>query len=159
MSHLSHLLALNLPVRAIQEATNDSGLLLQISQIGAAKARAMKSGSGAFDVDDFVARLITYMGGRKPVSPVGDEDEEEDESEYDAGGAPLDWERIARRALAKSRRVPAMDFMCVLTIYWRYAIRSSCSKTFVNFVRHSKNWLRFMAGCPFSPPPDPGVSD
>ncbi|KAI0808035.1 Nse4 C-terminal-domain-containing protein [Fomes fomentarius] len=98
-------------VRAIQEATNDSGLLLQISQIGAAKARAMKSGSGAFDVDDFVARLITYMGGRKPVSPVGDGDEEEDESEYDAAGAPLDWERIARRALSKSRRVPAMDFM------------------------------------------------
>ncbi|KAI0740474.1 Nse4 C-terminal-domain-containing protein [Earliella scabrosa] len=96
-------------VRAINEATNDSGLLLQISQIGAAKARAMKSGSGAFDVDDFVARLITYMGGRKPVSPARDGDE--DESEYDAGGAPLDWERIARRALAKSRRVPAMDFM------------------------------------------------
>ena len=73
----------------------------------------MKSGSGAFDVDDFVARLITYMGGRKPVSPARDGDE--DESEYDAGGAPLDWERIARRALAKSRRVPAMDFMCVFS--------------------------------------------
>ncbi len=76
----------------------------------AAKARAMKSGSGAFDVDDFVARLITYMGGRKPLTPVGD-NEEEDTSEYDAGGAPLDWERIGRRALAKSKRVPVMDFM------------------------------------------------
>ena len=99
-------------VRAISEATNDSALLLHISNFGAARARAMKSGSGAFDVDDFVARLITYMGGRKPLSPVGDE-EEEDTSEYDAGGAPLDWERIGRRALAKSKRVPVMDFMCV----------------------------------------------
>ncbi|KAH9895829.1 Nse4 C-terminal-domain-containing protein [Cubamyces lactineus] len=96
-------------VQAVSEATNDSGLLVTISQIGAAKARAMKSGSGAFDVEDFVARLITYMGGRKPVSPADDEDEE-DQSEYNEG-APLDWERIARRALAKSRRVPAMDFM------------------------------------------------
>ncbi|KAI0631545.1 Nse4 C-terminal-domain-containing protein [Trametes polyzona] len=95
-------------VKAINEATKDSNLLVRFSNISAAKARAMKSGSGAFDVDDFVARLITYMGGRKPVSPAGGEDE--DESEYDAG-APLDWERIARRALAKSRRVPAMDFM------------------------------------------------
>ncbi|KAI0764164.1 Nse4 C-terminal-domain-containing protein [Trametes elegans] len=96
-------------VQGINEATNDSGLLLQISQISAAKARAMKSGSGAFDVEDFVARLITFMGGRKPVTPT-DDDNDEDESEYDEG-APLDWERIARRALAKSRRVPAMDFM------------------------------------------------
>ena len=98
-------------MQGINEATNDSNLLLQISQIGAAKARAMKSGSGAFDTDDFVARLITYMGGRKHASPAT-VNEDEDESEYeDAGGAPLDWERIARRALAKSRRVPAMDFM------------------------------------------------
>ncbi|KAI0643239.1 Nse4 C-terminal-domain-containing protein [Trametes meyenii] len=97
-------------VKAINEATKDSGLLLTISQIGAAKARAMKSGSGAFDVDDFVARLITYMGGRKPIASVDDGEEDEEESEYDAG-APLDWEKIGRRALAKSRRVPAMDFM------------------------------------------------
>ncbi|KAI0819742.1 Nse4 C-terminal-domain-containing protein [Trametes gibbosa] len=97
-------------VQAINEATKDSNLLVRFSEISAAKARAMKSGSGAFDVDDFVARLITYMGGRKPVSPADDEDEDEEESEYHAG-APLDWERIGRRALAKSRRVPAMDFI------------------------------------------------
>ncbi|KAI8995232.1 Nse4 C-terminal-domain-containing protein [Trametes punicea] len=97
-------------VQGINEATNDSGLLVTISHISAAKARAMKSGSVAFDVDDFVARLITYMGGRKPVSLADGADEDEDTSEYDEG-APLDWERIARRALAKSRRVPAIDFM------------------------------------------------
>ncbi len=73
----------------------------------------MKSGSGEFDVDDFVARLITYMGGRKPLAPIGDIDEEVVASEHDAAGAPLDWERIARRALANSKRVPIMDFMYV----------------------------------------------
>ncbi|CDO75935.1 hypothetical protein BN946_scf184873.g24 [Trametes cinnabarina] len=100
-------------VQGINEATNDSGLLVIFSQISAAKARAMKSGSSAFDVDDFVARLITYMGGRKPVTPADDADDYEDGSEYNEG-APLDWEKIARRALAKSRRVPAMDFMLIV---------------------------------------------
>ncbi|RDX45716.1 hypothetical protein OH76DRAFT_1486036 [Lentinus brumalis] len=98
-------------VRAIKEATHDSALLVHISNFGATRARAMKSGSGAFDVDDFVARLITYMGGRKPLAPIGDIDEEVVASEHDAAGAPLDWERIARRALANSKRVPIMDFM------------------------------------------------
>lgn len=102
-------------VQDIPGATNDSGLLVHISQISAAKARAMKSGSGAFDVDDFVARLITYMGGRKPFSPAVGDDDGDDDDDYDEGGAPLDWERIGRRALAKSRRVPAMDFMCVVS--------------------------------------------
>ncbi|OBZ72806.1 Non-structural maintenance of chromosome element 4 [Grifola frondosa] len=96
-------------VKGIGEATRDSNLLLKATQWGAAKARAMKSGSGGFDVDDFVARLITFMGGRRDVSIADDSDAEEYEDDY--AGGPLDWERIGRRALAKSRRVPAMDFM------------------------------------------------
>ena len=72
----------------------------------------MKSGSGAFDTDDFVARLITFMGGRKPAAPSRLDDEDEDDgSEFDGGDAPLNWERLGRRVLARSRRVPAMDFM------------------------------------------------
>ena len=56
-------------VHAICEATINSALLLHISNSGAAWVRAMKSGSGAFDVDDFVACLITYMGGWKARVP------------------------------------------------------------------------------------------
>jgi len=85
----------------------------------AAKARAMKAGAGAFDIDDFVSKLITFMGGRRGGAGAGkdrtaddDEDEEEDDDDDD-DDEPLDWERIGRRALAKSRRVPVMDFMCV----------------------------------------------
>lgn len=90
----------------------------------AAKARAMKAGAGAFDIDDFVSKLITFMGGRRAGGAGGpkdrpaqdeeasvdvDEDDEEDEEDDE----PLNWERIGRKALAKSRRVPVMDFMCV----------------------------------------------
>ena len=91
----------------------------------AAKARAMKAGAGAFDIDDFVSKLITFMGGRRAGGAVGpkdrpaqdeeagaDEDDEDDE-EDDEDDEPLNWERIGRKALAKSRRVPVMDFMCV----------------------------------------------
>jgi hypothetical protein len=69
----------------------------------------MKSGQGGFDVDDFVSKLITFMGGRKPL----DENlpDESDVEEVDDGDAPLDWDKIGRKALAKSRRVPVMDFM------------------------------------------------
>ncbi|EMD35793.1 hypothetical protein CERSUDRAFT_156525 [Gelatoporia subvermispora B] len=94
-------------VKGTSEATLDSMLLVQASQAGAARARAMKAGGGAFDVDDFITRLVTFMGGRKDVNIRDDSDEEEEE--LDSG--MLDWSRIGRRALAKSRRVPAMDFM------------------------------------------------
>ena len=90
----------------------------------AAKARAMKAGGGAFDIDDFVSKLITYMGGRRGGAGAGndhpadgeeddDDDDDDDEDDDDDNDEPLDWERIARKALSKSRRVPVMDFMCV----------------------------------------------
>ncbi|KAJ6500013.1 Nse4 C-terminal-domain-containing protein [Mycena vitilis] len=93
-------------VRGPQEATLDSQFLLMASNMGAQKARAMKSGSGSFDIDDFVAKLVTFMGGAGQLD-VDDFDGEDAEG----NGAPLQWDRIGRKALAKSRRVPAMGFM------------------------------------------------
>lgn len=111
---------IHLLVSAPQEATLDSAFLVTASNMHAAKARAMKAGAGAFDVDDFVSKLITFMGGRRGeagpkdrASGGTDEDEEEEEEDYDGDDEPLDWEKIGRKALAKSRRVPVMDFMCV----------------------------------------------
>ena len=119
------------PVSAPQEATLDSAFLVTASNMHAAKARAMKAGGSAFDIDDFVSKLITFMGGRRaggggggggdhpPTQGGGDTmavdaDEDEDEEDEDEDeDEPLDWERIGRKALAKSRRVPVMDFMCV----------------------------------------------
>lgn len=79
------------------------------SSMGAQKARAMKSGSGAFDVDDFISKLVRYMGGQKVMEDAFSEDSDEDDRQDES--SPLDWERIGRKAMAKSRRVPAMGFM------------------------------------------------
>lgn len=87
----------------------DSELLVKASVQSAMLARAMKSGSGAFDVDDYISKLVIFMGGRHGVKEVeiGDEDEYDDND----NDAPLDWERIGWMAMAKSHRVPVMDFM------------------------------------------------
>ncbi|KAF7983272.1 hypothetical protein HWV62_22912 [Athelia sp. TMB] len=96
-------------VKNPQEATLDSNILLSMSNTTAAKARAMKSGQGAFDIDDFVSKLITFMGGHKTMDERLPDDS--DVEEGDDGDAPLDWDKIGRKALAKSRRVPVTDFM------------------------------------------------
>jgi len=96
-------------VKNPQEATLDSHVLLNMSNTTAAKDSAMKSGQGAFDVDDFVSKLITFMGGRKPVDLHNDDDAADADDED--GDAPLDWDKIGRKVLAKSRRVPVLDFM------------------------------------------------
>ncbi|KZT67578.1 hypothetical protein DAEQUDRAFT_694011 [Daedalea quercina L-15889] len=95
-------------VKGTAEATLDSNFLLAATQMGAAKARAMKAGAGAFDVDDFVSRLVTFMSRNQGVAVPEDLDSD---NEQDYSGEPLDYARIGRRTLAKSRRIPVMDFM------------------------------------------------
>ncbi|KAG5732753.1 Non-structural maintenance of chromosome element 4 [Termitomyces sp. T112] len=96
-------------VKGPQEATLDSHFLLMASTMGAQKARAMKSGSGSFDIDDFVAKLVTFMGGRKSLEDHANGDS--DEEYVDNVTRPLEWAKIGRKALAKSRRVPVMGYM------------------------------------------------
>lgn len=88
------------------EATLDSTVLRNVSSISAQMARAMKLGSGAFDMDDFVNKLISFMGGRQRLEENEDGSEIEVEEE-----TTLDWDKIGRKALAKSRRVPVTHFM------------------------------------------------
>uniref|UniRef100_D8QC04 Non-structural maintenance of chromosomes element 4 n=1 Tax=Schizophyllum commune (strain H4-8 / FGSC 9210) TaxID=578458 RepID=D8QC04_SCHCM len=92
-------------VKAPQEATLDSQVLLAASKMGAQKARAMRAGAGGFDVDEFVAKLVTFMGGKRTIGDDGEVDDGLDADDY------LEWDLIGRKALAKSRRVPAMTFM------------------------------------------------
>ncbi|KIM40209.1 hypothetical protein M413DRAFT_446375 [Hebeloma cylindrosporum] len=96
-------------VKGPQEATLDSHLLLMASNMGAQKARAMKSGSGAFDVDDFVSKLLQFMGGQKSLEDALPDDSDAEDLEDNL--SPLNWERIGRKAMAKSRRAPALNFM------------------------------------------------
>lgn len=78
------------------------------STMGAQKARAMKSGSGSFDVDEFIAKLVTFMGGKSLEDHA---DGDSDEELVDNAARPLEWAKIGRKALAKSRRVPVMGYM------------------------------------------------
>jgi len=102
-----------LPVMGPSEATLDSHFLLMASNMGAQKARAMKSGVGSFDVDEFIVKLRNFMSGglKTDAVPVG---ADEDESEYHVEASKLDWDCIGRLAMAKSRRAPALTFMCVI---------------------------------------------
>lgn len=100
-------------VKGPQEATLDSHLLLMASNVGAQKARAMKSGSGAFDVDEFLSKLVNFLKDRKGPEDAFSEDS--DGEDYGGHIVPLDWDRIGRKAMAKSCRVPMMDFMSAST--------------------------------------------
>ena len=82
--------------------------------MGAQKARAMKSGSGAFDVDDFVSKLLQFMGGQKSLEDSLSDDSDVEDLEDNI--SQLNWERIGRKAMAKSRRAPTLNFMYV---FWR----------------------------------------
>ena len=92
-------------MKGTQEATLDSAFLVMASSMSAQKARSMKTTAGAFDVEDFVEKLISFMGGNKATAEAAEEGVEVDDT------APLKWDKIGRKALAKSRRIPVMDFM------------------------------------------------
>ncbi|KAJ7769661.1 Nse4 C-terminal-domain-containing protein [Mycena maculata] len=93
-------------VKNPQEATLDSSFFVKTTTINSTKARGLKFGTGSFDVDDLVTRLVAFMGGYRPP-----EDVSSDASDIEEDDSPLDWGKIGRRVMAKSRRVPAMGFM------------------------------------------------
>lgn len=103
-------------VKGPQEATLDSHLLLMATNVGAQKARAMKSGSGSFDIDDFVSKLLKFLKDDHLPEDVFSEDSDAEESNDPI--TPLDWDRIGRKAMAKSRRIPVMGFMYSFLLVW-----------------------------------------
>jgi non-structural maintenance of chromosomes element 4 len=72
----------------------------------------MKSSAGAFDTDDFVAKLIKYMGGKRQLLNDGG-DGEEGYQDIEEDDTPLEWDKVGRIVLEKSRRVPTIDFLYV----------------------------------------------
>ena len=77
----------------------------------------MKTDVG-FDMDDFISKLVSFMRGRTAAAAgrAGSQDSDyEDEDGMDEldENRQLDWDLIGRKVLAKSRRVPVMDFMLV----------------------------------------------
>ncbi|ESK86219.1 nuclear protein qri2 [Moniliophthora roreri MCA 2997] len=88
------------------EATLDSNILVRLTTSAHQNARNLKSGSGSFDVDDFLSKLFTLMGGHRKDKRNPNSSDNEDE-----GNSALDWAMMGRNALAKSRRVPMVSFM------------------------------------------------
>ena len=98
-------------VRGTAEAVIDSQIMRSVTEKASKNARAMKSGSGAFDVDEFLQKLVTFMGGRNAQHIQEDDEDEEQEEMAPSESISLDWERIGRKALAHSHRIPVSDFM------------------------------------------------
>lgn len=107
-------------VKAPQEATLDSRIFLNTVQLAGDVAKHNASATRAFDTDEFVGKLVTLMGGRRRARPAqsqanaedeeDEEDRDDDDDELD-DGAVLQWENVARLAMAKTRRVGVPDFM------------------------------------------------
>ncbi|EJD36000.1 hypothetical protein AURDEDRAFT_92867 [Auricularia subglabra TFB-10046 SS5] len=101
-------------VKAPQEATLDARIFLQTVQLAGDVAKQNAQSTRAFDTDEFIARLVTFMGGRPARARHAEDSEQEDdeeEAEVDASGPELQWEKVARLALGHSRRVSVPDFM------------------------------------------------
>uniref|UniRef100_A0A8H7Y965 Non-structural maintenance of chromosomes element 4 n=1 Tax=Psilocybe cubensis TaxID=181762 RepID=A0A8H7Y965_PSICU len=98
-------------VKEPQEAILDSRFFVMATSIGAQKARAMKSGTGTFNVDNFITSLVRYMGRSDSENLQLDDSDSDDDGHF---GPALDWDGIGRKCMAKSRRVPATGFMYVL---------------------------------------------
>ncbi|KAJ3999259.1 Nse4 C-terminal-domain-containing protein [Lentinula boryana] len=96
-------------VRDTPEALLDADVIVNLSSKSRRLTRELQFGSGMFDFDEYVLNLVTFMGGRK-VEPESVEEisNEEDEPQL---VKPLQWERIGKLAMRKSKRVTVVGFM------------------------------------------------
>lgn len=99
-------------MQAPQEAILDSRLLVAVSNLGAAKARELKQAGGGFDTDDFIIKLVSFIGGNKTLSAPEGEDIEDEENIIE-----LDWEKLGDGQFASRRRGIGLDVMQVSNFF------------------------------------------
>jgi hypothetical protein len=91
-------------VRTTSVANLDSRLLVTTSDLAKLKARNMTLGDAAFNVDEYIARLVSFMGGRHHLRAAGrNEPRERDED--------MDWTSLGHAAMGICRRPPTVGFM------------------------------------------------
>lgn len=61
----------------------------------------MKLGDAAFNVDEYVSKLVSFIGGRHLVGQADDRDREDS----------MDWAELGRVAMGICKRPPTMGFM------------------------------------------------
>jgi hypothetical protein len=76
--------------------------LVTTSDLAKQKARNVKLGDAAFNIDEFVAKLVSFAGGRHRRRHIVDEDDREDS---------MDWAGLGRLSLGICRRAPTIGFM------------------------------------------------
>jgi non-structural maintenance of chromosomes element 4 len=90
-----------LSVRNPTVANLDSKLLVTTSELAKTKARNMSLGDAAFNIDEYVSKLVSFMGGQHYTQATQNVDR----------GDTMDWAAIGRVAMRISRRPPTIDFM------------------------------------------------
>jgi len=88
-------------VRNPTVANLDSFLLVKTSELAKTKAANMSLGDAAFNIDDYVGKIISFMGGQHYSETTREVDR----------GDTMDWAAIGRVAMRISRRPPTIDFM------------------------------------------------
>ena len=90
-------------VRTTAVANLDSRLLVTTSDLAKLKARNMTLGDAAFNIDEYIARLVSFMGGRHHLPGRTTDPRERDDT--------MDWALLGRTATEISRRPPTVGFM------------------------------------------------
>jgi hypothetical protein len=113
-------------VKQTNDATLDSRLLVNVSDLAYRKANQLVLGdsSTGIDVDEFLSKCLSYMrnGGHvenddgaaaaRRQRNRNSNHESDEESEYDDAGAPLDWELLGRHAcIPYNSRPPVSSFL------------------------------------------------
>ena len=82
-------------------ANLDSKLLATTAELAKLKARNMSLGDAAFSIDEYVGKVVSFMGGQHYTDATSNADR----------GDTMDWAAIGRVAMRISRRPPTIDFM------------------------------------------------
>jgi hypothetical protein len=104
-------------VTTTQEATLDSKVLVAAADLSVQRAARMKIAGKAFDVDEFIDKLVTKMGGRN----IGGGREEAGDDDGDLSGRRqrrngdglLDWFALGTAVAKSMQRAPTIDFLYV----------------------------------------------
>ncbi|KAJ3410270.1 nuclear protein [Chytridiales sp. JEL 0842] len=106
----------NLEFTTSQEASLDSKVLVMAADMSAQRAARMKVAGKAFDLDEFIDKLITKMGGSNEGGHRNDDNDDDEgptgrRGRGDQEGPLLDWYALGEAIRRSVIRAPTSDFM------------------------------------------------
>ena len=88
-------------VRTTGVANLDSRLLVTASDLAKQKARNISLGDAAFNVEEYITKLVDFMGGQHLLDEMTDRDHDDS----------MDWAKLGRLAMGIGRRPPTIGFI------------------------------------------------